>query len=136
MVEVRKLAPDYLYRRWLNLLHLFDQGWLAVVLGHEDTDYFAHQCRANGPISAKRKVAKFWRTYRSIKANGFQEKGRPLILLESTAAHIRVDGAHRSIVLRHLGLKQVPAWVVGAEELPSWSTDSEHQRRAVDWFLH
>jgi hypothetical protein len=136
-VPIGTIMPDYLYLRWLSLLHLFDQGALSVIMGYEDTDYYRHQVNVNGAVYAKKKVAKFWRTYRSIKSQGFQEneKELPLILLQCGSATVRVDGAHRSSVLRHFGFKSLPAYVLGIADLRSWPVESEEQRRAIEWFL-
>ena len=74
LVHVKDLMPDYLYSRWQGLLELFDQGGMAVVMGHEGTDYFRHRAHGKGRFAAKKQIARFWRTYRSIKARGFRRR--------------------------------------------------------------
>ena len=137
LVAAEELMPDYLYSRWHGLLELFDQGGMAVVMGHEATDYFRHLSHAIGRFAAKKQVARFWRTYRSIKAQGFREGSdeRPLILIKAGSARVRVDGAHRSSILRHLGFQVFPSYVLGRKDLDLWAPQSEDERRAVEWFL-
>ncbi|MDW7712330.1 MAG: hypothetical protein SCH98_17830 [Deferrisomatales bacterium] len=134
-IPIRKIMPDWLYARWLDLLELFEQGWKSVVWRHETTKYYRIQTKFLGSLRAKLKVLEYFRLFRTLKRHGYQEgKGLPMILLAEGAAFVRVDGAHRSTVLRHLGYAEVPVHVLRLSDLELLPVESDEEAKAVRWF--
>jgi len=123
---------ERLYGEWESLLSLLGEGPGAVCKYYADTKYYRSKMIRLGRLKGKIKVAEYHALFRSMAEEGFVGgEGRPVIVLDGYRKSILIDGAHRSVLMRHMGYAEVMGYRYKASELLCSSLLSESERSAI-----
>ena len=127
------VAPvERLYREWEGLVSLLGEKPKKICQEFSRTKYYQSKMVRLGRLKGKVKVAEYYALFRSLGREGFMaDESRPVIIIEGFSETVLIDGAHRSVAMKHMGYKEVQGYRYSASELLGVREFSEAERWAL-----
>ena len=134
MVGTALAIPGYKYAPRVPVLELMNAGLGTLRKGFSGTEYFGEQTRRHGRWTAARKIAAYYRLFRTLADGATEvdlaERRGLAILFIARDICFRIDGTHRASIWRYLGYADLPALLVRPHDIAALAGVP---RRVLDW---